>query len=400
MRNLLSRASSFVKNYRKMVMMVASTIVLVASLGILIYETTKKDVVLVINGEEQSVRTHADTVEELLSSRDIKVDNYDEIHPETSETIEQGMKVAYTKAKQVTVKVDDQSNQYYTTAQTIGEFLKEKKITFNSHDQLSVEKSDEVKEGLEIKVDKAFQITLNDGGEKKKVWTTADTVEEFLKQEEIKLDDNDKLKQKKDQLIAKSDSIDITRVEVVEDVVKENVEYGTTTRSDDSMTKGQRKVIQEGQEGLVTKRYEVTLENGEEVDRELIDKQVEKESQDQIVAMGTKPAGPTPTVSRGDNGEVVEEYMMTATVYTEKCNGCSGITSTGIDLRNAPNKKVVAVDPNVIPLGSKVWVEGYGYAVAGDTGGAIKGSRIDLFKHSSKYNGGYGHRKVKVKVYK
>ena len=47
---------------------------------------------------------------------------------------------------------------------------------------------------------------------------------------------------------------------------------------------------------------------------------------------------------------------------------------TGINLRANPNLKVIAVDPSVIPLGSKVWVEGYGYAVAGDTGGAIKGN--------------------------
>ena len=69
---------------------------------------------------------------------------------------------------------------------------------------------------------------------------------------------------------------------------------------------------------------------------------------------------------------------MTATAYTAHCNGCSGITRTGINLRSNPNLKVIAVDPNIIPLGSKVWVEGYGYAVAGDTGGAIKGMKIDL----------------------
>ena len=70
---------------------------------------------------------------------------------------------------------------------------------------------------------------------------------------------------------------------------------------------------------------------------------------------------------------------MSATAYTAYCNGCSGITATGINLRANPNVKVIAVDPNVIPLGSKVWVEGYGHAIAGDTGGAIKGNRIDLF---------------------
>jgi 3D (Asp-Asp-Asp) domain-containing protein len=68
-----------------------------------------------------------------------------------------------------------------------------------------------------------------------------------------------------------------------------------------------------------------------------------------------------------------------ATAYTAFCAGCSGVTATGLNLRTNPNQKVIAVDPNVIPLGSRVHVEGYGEAIAGDTGGAIKGNRIDIF---------------------
>ncbi len=56
---------------------------------------------------------------------------------------------------------------------------------------------------------------------------------------------------------------------------------------------------------------------------------------------------------------------MVATAYTASCAGCSGITTTGIDLRSNPGMKVIAVHPNVIPLGSRVHVEGYGYAIAG-----------------------------------
>ena len=55
------------------------------------------------------------------------------------------------------------------------------------------------------------------------------------------------------------------------------------------------------------------------------------------------------------------------------------MTATGIDLRAHPDRKVIAVDPAVIPLGSRVYVDGYGYAVAGDVGGAINGREIDVF---------------------
>lgn len=90
---------------------------------------------------------------------------------------------------------------------------------------------------------------------------------------------------------------------------------------------------------------------------------------------------------------------VTATAYTAYCAGCSGITATGINLRKNPNKKVIAVDPRVIPLGSKVWVEGYGEAIAGDTGGAIKGNKIDLFMSSKSSAYKWGRRTVTIKVY-
>jgi 3D (Asp-Asp-Asp) domain-containing protein len=89
---------------------------------------------------------------------------------------------------------------------------------------------------------------------------------------------------------------------------------------------------------------------------------------------------------------------MSSTAYTAFCNGCSGVTRTGIDLRANPNLKVIAVDPSVIPLGSKVHVEGYGYAVAGDTGGAIKGHKIDVFISGQGQALKWGKKKVKVTI--
>ena len=89
---------------------------------------------------------------------------------------------------------------------------------------------------------------------------------------------------------------------------------------------------------------------------------------------------------------------MTSTAYTASCNGCSGTTATGVNLNANPNAKVIAVDPRVIPLGTKVYVEGYGYAVAADTGGAIKGNKIDVFFPSKQMHIDGEVKKVKIKV--
>ncbi|WP_339215667.1 3D domain-containing protein [Ornithinibacillus sp. FSL M8-0202] len=89
---------------------------------------------------------------------------------------------------------------------------------------------------------------------------------------------------------------------------------------------------------------------------------------------------------------------VTATAYTADCKGCSGTTHTGIDLIANPDTKVIAVDPSVIPLGSVVYVEGYGYAIAGDIGSAIKGNKIDVFVPTRAEALKWGVRRVKVTI--
>ncbi|MGN7476450.1 3D domain-containing protein [Solibacillus silvestris] len=101
-----------------------------------------------------------------------------------------------------------------------------------------------------------------------------------------------------------------------------------------------------------------------------------------------------------DDFEVVSTLTVEASAFTAYCKGCSGKTAYGIDLKKDPNIKLIAVDPKVIPLGTKVWVEGYGIAVAGDTGGSIKGNRIDVFVKTKKIAYNWGRKKVEIKILK
>ncbi|PLS15973.1 hypothetical protein CVD28_19735 [Bacillus sp. M6-12] len=94
-----------------------------------------------------------------------------------------------------------------------------------------------------------------------------------------------------------------------------------------------------------------------------------------------------------------KELTMTATAYTASCKGCSGITATGLNLKKNPSIKAISVDPRIIPLGSKVYVEGYGYAVAADKGHAVKGGKIDVFIPNKARALQWGAKKVKVKVF-
>lgn len=104
------------------------------------------------------------------------------------------------------------------------------------------------------------------------------------------------------------------------------------------------------------------------------------------------------TPSRSDSDNVVKEFSVSASAFTANCNGCSGVTKTGINLKSNPDVKVIAVDPSVIKLGTKVYVEGYGYAIAGDTGGSIKGNKIDVFFPTKEEAYKWGRKNVTIKI--
>lgn len=118
------------------------------------------------------------------------------------------------------------------------------------------------------------------------------------------------------------------------------------------------------------------------------------------VAKKKTPVAKKKTPSRSDTDTVVKEFMVSASAYTASCKGCSGITSTGINLKKNPGLKVIAVDPKVIKIGTKVYVEGYGYAIAGDTGGAIRGNKIDVFIPNKSSALKWGRKTVKIKILK
>ncbi|WP_404356403.1 LysM peptidoglycan-binding domain-containing protein [Cytobacillus firmus] len=106
------------------------------------------------------------------------------------------------------------------------------------------------------------------------------------------------------------------------------------------------------------------------------------------------------TAVKSASAKSYKEITVKATAYTASCKGCSGITYTGINLKKNPYAKVISVDPKVIPLGSKVYVPGYGEAIAGDKGSAVRGNKIDVFISNKQRALQWGSKTVTIKVYK
>ncbi|WP_407681756.1 ubiquitin-like domain-containing protein [Pseudalkalibacillus salsuginis] len=376
---------------------IAGLLVLGTAVSVGAYEMTKKTVTLSIDGKDQTVQTHADTVKGLLKENDIAVGSHDKVEPGLDSKIKDQMKISWTEALQVKVNVDGKEEKVWTTADTVKELLESENIEVGEHDKLTPDMNANISDGLAVNLEKAFQVKLNDGGKKKDVWTTSITVADLLKHNKIELNEMDRVEPGKDALVKKGEQVNITRIEKVTDVVEESIDFAVVKRKDNNLAKGKEKVVSDGKKGKVKKHYEVIMENGKEVSRDLVKTENVSDSKDKIVAVGTKVQ--TQTVSRSKSSEPSgREFYVSSTAYTANCSGCSGITATGYNLKANPNAKVIAVDPSVIPLGSKVWVEGYGYATALDTGGAINGNKIDVFFSSKSAAYSWGRKTVRVKV--
>lgn len=379
----------------------------VSIISLVLYEGNKKSVTLEVNDEKIELKTSAHTVGQLLSNQEIEVAEHDSVTPSVNTPIEEGLSVRWEQAKQVEIQIGQETKTVWTTDRNVGDILAAADISLQEHDEVTPKLDSELDQEQRITVQQAFQLTLIDGGEERQSWSTSTTVADFLKRENIQLNEHDKLNRKADGFVKPGSIVEVVRVEKVTDVVEDATNFAVVTKNDAKLLKGREKIVQEGKKGSVQREFEIVKENGKEVSRTLLSEKVIKEPQKKIVSIGSRvmvasatTSKKNVTVSRGDSSAPAggKEFYVTATAYTAHCNGCTGITATGLNLRANPQLKVIAVDPSIIPLGSKVWVEGYGYAVAGDTGGAIKGMKIDLHVPTKSAAYQFGRRQVKVKV--
>ncbi|MBP1587426.1 MAG: G5 domain-containing protein [Clostridia bacterium] len=182
--------------------------------------------------------------------------------------------------------------------------------------------------------------------------------------------------------------------------VPEEIGFDTVYVDDDTMAKGSTRVVSEGQKGIITKVWEITFTDGVETSRKLVATKNTKDPVNRVVARGTID---TFTDSRGEKVMFKRRIDGDATAYSNSGWGTAiayGAQLGGLTVRWG----VIAVDPNVIPLGTKVYVKGingindYGYAIAADTGGGIVNNRIDVYMDDLKLIDIWGVRDVVIYI--
>lgn len=283
--------------------------------------------------------------------------------------------------KDIRLVVDGQVSKCETKSYTVEEFLEEKEIHLVKEDSITPSVEQTLTDGAEVEIVKSVPFTLQADGERRELRALPETVGEALDYHEVTVGQADKVTPALSQPLTAGTEIVINRITTKTEVVAENVAFKTETKGDGDLPAGTSKVVEKGRKGQDQVTYRITYSDGKEVSREEIARETVREPKTRVVAKSTRGmiAG----------AEYTKKFTVKAYSYCVK-----GTTASGTTAREG----IIAVDPSVIPLGTKVYVEGYGFATAEDTGGNIKGNTIDVYKNTESECLNWGVRHVSIYI--
>lgn len=293
------------------------------------------------------------------------------------------------KGKSVTIEADGHTQTVYTHAINEDALLRETNISMGAYDEADMS-TPELVDGSRVSVRRAVPVTLEHKGKKQDVVSAKRTTQEVAQQYGY---DSENYRPYGDVQAAVQPNMTIrigaiSRKKVTEDEV---VPYAIETIPDESLGKGEESIVSDGQNGRKKMTFNIVSLDGTVVGKEHIGTELIQEMKPLVRKVGTAE---TVEINTGVVSKYKEVFTMEATAYLPTDGNGEGITKMGTRARHG----VIAVDPNVIPLGTRVFIPGYGTAVAEDTGGDILGNRIDLCMED--YNAAmiFGRRVVPVYI--
>lgn len=319
-----------------------------------------------------------------------------------------GIVLFFNLSRDIKVYDNGKPIQVVTMGASIGQALGQLGISVSKDDYISASMEDELNtDGTNVlMIKRAVPLKLVIDGQTQDIMSYRDTVSEVVKDNGITMGELDRFEGvKAEDAVTSGMTVRIVRVKEELLAEQESVPYTVVEQPSKTMNSGEKKTINEGENGILEKYYKITYEDGKTVARDYVEEKLVKEPVNKLVEYGTVQNFKN---SRGELVRYSKVLKFKATAYTASFADTGknpgdwgfGITYTGLKVREG----VIAVDPSVIPLGTKVYVEvpgsqpDYGFAIAADTGSAIKGNLIDLYFDTTEQAKNWGRRNVVIYI--
>ena len=235
------------------------------------------------------------------------------------------------------------------------------------------------------------EVVLIVDGQEIEVNSSKSNVQGVLDENEIEYDSNYVISEDLDTSLKDGMKIEVKQVEKKTIIETEEIPYDTVVKKDKSLLKGETRVSQKGKKGVKELVYEVVYEDGQPISKILLEENIITKAKNKIIKKGTKEKEKTESKKKSTSkNSLGKKITVSATAYSG-----DGITATG----TVPRWGTIAVDPTIIPYGTKVYIPQFDeYFIAEDCGGGIKGNKIDIFMNSESQCDNWGKRSIDIYI--
>ncbi|KLU62073.1 cell wall-binding protein YocH precursor [Peptococcaceae bacterium CEB3] len=343
-----------------------------------------------IDNKTVHITTFSGTVGGALAHAGLHIYPEDRVFPARDTPIHPGLEIEVQRSVPIKLNVDGQIIFTRSAGDNVGDALNSLSrrfgLSLKPTDEVNVARSRALSPGMEIDVRRAVALDVTADGRQWVANLAPRTVAAALKKLGLTLGPLDKVSLPLNHIIRAGDHLTLVRVTQKKETIRTAVPYQVVTQPANFPVGFPDRLVTSGANGLEEQTVQVTLADGKEVSSKVLAQRVIRPPVNEVISRGAETS-----VSRG--GRVInfrKAYIMRATAYSQ----LNPDTATGAPARWG----VVAVDPGVIPLGTRLYVEGYGDAQALDTGADIKGNRIDLYMDTPQAAEAWGVRSVVVYV--
>jgi uncharacterized protein YabE (DUF348 family) len=276
--------------------------------GTTAFVTFDKTVTLAVDGQAREVRSFARTVGDVLEREGINVDKHDSVSPDPESSVSDGQTIVVRYGRLLTLTIDGKQRQVWVTAKSVDEALDQLGIRAEGPTFLSASRSTRIPlEGLSLELRSPKQVAILVDGRRRTFITTNLTVRQALAEAKVSFDRDDQVRPAIDSRLTDGTSIRVVRVKKDTVVETDEIPFKTIRQADNTMEKGQEKVLQKGSEGVRQATFRVVYLDGKLTQRKPLSTRVTKKPVNEVVVYGTKEPSREPTGAEDLNWAALAE---------------------------------------------------------------------------------------------